>query len=77
MRSPLVLASFDDVAAASDPSRSTSAAVVFYGVIGLLLFAPLAFGSVEPWSIFVLEASSAILFAIWIVRQVKIGRAHV
>lgn len=70
MRSPLVLASFDDVAAASDPSRSTSAAVVFYGVIGLLLFAPLAFGSVEPWSIFVLEASSAILFAIWIVRQV-------
>jgi len=31
------------------------------GVFGLLLFGPLAFGAVEPWSIFLLEAGAAIL----------------
>jgi O-antigen ligase len=43
--------------------------VVFYGVFALLLFAPLAFGSVEPWSIFVLEAGAVLLLLLWIVRQ--------
>ena len=37
---------------AFDPSRSISAAVIFYGTMGLLLFGPLAFGAVEPWSIY-------------------------
>ncbi len=38
--------------------------VLLYGVFGLLLFGPLAFGAVEPWSIFVVEAGSAALFVI-------------
>jgi hypothetical protein len=66
----LVLASFDDAGMAFDPSRSISAAVIFYGTMGLLLFGPLAFGAVEPWSIYVLEAGAAILFAVWTVQQV-------
>src|SRR5215470_2031552 len=39
------------------------------GVFGLLFFAPLAFGATESWSIFVLEACTALLFALWVWRQ--------
>jgi O-antigen ligase len=42
---------------------------LMYGVFGLLMFGPLAFGAVEPWSIFVLEAGSAALFLFWIGKQ--------
>jgi O-antigen ligase len=42
---------------------------LFYGVFGLLLFGPLAFGAVEPWSIFVLEVGSTVLFLFWICKQ--------
>jgi len=51
--------------------RSTQAeSALLYGIFGLLLFGPLAFGAVEPWSIFVLEAGSAALFLLWIGKQV-------
>jgi O-antigen ligase len=53
------------------PSRSLLELVIFYGTFGLLLFGPLAFGSTEPWSIFVLQAGSACLFLLWVIRQVK------
>jgi O-antigen ligase len=39
---------------------------VFYGVFGLLLLGPLAFGGVEPWAIFSLEAGAGVLFIVWI-----------
>lgn len=55
------------------PFRSRLDPVLFFGVFGLLLFAPLAFGSVEPWSIFILEAGSAVLFLLWCIRQVQSG----
>jgi len=47
--------------------------VLLYGIFGLLLFGPLAFGAVEPWSIFFMEAASAALFLIWVARQVLEG----
>jgi len=54
--------------------RSTQVgAVLLYGIFGLLLFGPLAFGAVEPWSIFLLEAGSAALFLLWIGKQVLDG----
>ncbi|MGC2370847.1 MAG: O-antigen ligase family protein [Candidatus Sulfotelmatobacter sp.] len=43
---------------------------LLYGIFGLLLFGPLAFGAVEPWSIFVVELGSAVLFLFWISKQV-------
>lgn len=70
MRSPLVLTSFGDAIQSNMP-RSISSAVVFYGTMGLLLFAPLAFGAVEPWSIFVLQLGTAVLFAVWTVQQAR------
>jgi O-antigen ligase len=50
-------------------SRALPDAVLFYGIFGLLLFGPLAFGAVEPWAIFILEAGSALLFMLWAARQ--------
>ena len=35
------------------------------GVIVVLLFGPLAFGAVEPWAIFTIEASAALLLLFW------------
>jgi len=40
-------------------------AAVFLGVFTLLLFGPLAFGAVEPWAMFVLQAGSVLLFIAW------------
>src|ERR1700693_4398092 len=42
---------------------------LLYGIFGLLLFGPVAFGAVEPWSIFLMEAGSAALFLLWIGKQ--------
>jgi O-antigen ligase len=50
---------------------------LLYGTFGLLLFGPLAFGAVEPWSIFVIEAGSAVLFLLWVGRQVLEGELKV
>jgi O-antigen ligase len=46
-------------------------AAIFYGLLGSLLFGPLAFGAVEPWSIFILQSSAALLFILWIIRQAE------
>src|SRR5579863_6435668 len=43
--------------------------ILLYGTFGLLMFGPLAFGAVEPWSTFVLEAGSALLVLLWFARQ--------
>jgi O-antigen ligase len=50
---------------------------LLYGVFGLLLFGPAAFGAVEPWSIFVMEAGSAALFLLWIGQQVLAGQVKI
>src|SRR2546422_3969552 len=51
--------------------------IIFYGAFGLLLFGPVAFGATEPWSIFLLEAGSALLFLMWIIRQAQAGEVMV
>lgn len=43
--------------------------VLLYGIFGLLMFSPLAFGAVEPWSIFVVEAGAILLSALWLAQQ--------
>src|SRR5689334_25429432 len=44
-------------------------AIVLYGTFGLLMFGPLAFGSVEPWSIFVLQTGALILTILLLAKQ--------
>jgi O-antigen ligase len=50
---------------------------LLYGIFGLLLFGPVAFGAVEPWSIFLMEVGSAALFLLWIGKQVLEGEIKV
>jgi O-antigen ligase len=51
--------------------------VLLYGIFGLLWFGPLAFGAVEPWSIFFLEAGSAALFLLWTGKQILDGQIKI
>ena len=63
--------------AASEPklSRShsnqgvSSDSLLLAGIFAVLFFSPLAFGATESWSIFVLQASTSLLFALWAWRQ--------
>jgi O-antigen ligase len=50
---------------------------LLYGVFGLLLFGPLAFGEVERWSILLLETGCAALFLLWIGKQVLEGEIRI
>jgi len=49
------------------PSRLES--ILLYGTFSLLMFGPLAFGAVEWWSLFIMEAGPALLLLLWCVRQ--------
>ncbi|MCI0354664.1 MAG: O-antigen ligase family protein [Acidobacteria bacterium] len=51
--------------------------LIFWGIIGLLLFGPLAFGAVEAWSLFVVQAGAAVLLALWTLSQGMSGRLKV
>jgi hypothetical protein len=52
------------------------ALVVFYGTFGLLMFGPLAFGAVEPWSIFILETGAVMLTVLWLAKQCSTTRSR-
>ncbi len=69
MNIPLLAARRLDVGLGDMPPKDRLGSFVFFGVFALLLLGPLAFGAVEPWSIFLLEAGSALLFIFWVVEQ--------
>ena len=55
------------VAKASQPRLTNNALLM--GATAVLLLGPLAFGAVEPWSIFALEACAMLLLGVWASRQ--------
>jgi O-antigen ligase len=55
------------VAKASQPRLTNNALLL--GATAVLLLGPLAFGAVEPWSIFALEACAMLLLGVWASRQ--------
>ncbi len=55
------------VAKVSQPRLTNTALLA--DACAVLLLAPLAFGAVEPWSIFALEACAMLLLAAWASRQ--------
>jgi O-antigen ligase len=61
----------------AEQSSNLLDSVLFYGVVGLLLFGPLAFGAVETWSISVLQVGAGLLFAFWAVGQVAVGKLEI
>lgn len=52
-------------------------AILLYGTFGLLMFGPVAFGAVEPWSIFVLETVSVLLGLLWLAKQWISGKIDI
>jgi O-antigen ligase len=59
------------------PFGSALDRVIFYGVFGVLLFGPLAFGAVEVWSISIVEVGAGLLFLLWVTRQVAAGELEI
>jgi O-antigen ligase len=55
------------VAKVSQPRLTNN--TLLAGAWAVLLLGPLAFGAVEPWSIFALEACAAVLLAVWALHQ--------
>jgi O-antigen ligase len=43
--------------------------ILLYGPFALLMFGPLAFGSVEPWSMLLFELGSILLVLLWLAKQ--------
>ena len=58
------------LSAQSDP-------ILLYGTFGLLMFGPLAFGAVEPWSTFILEAGATVLTLFWLRKQSLDGELNI
>lgn len=71
MSAALALPELPETPIQPKPTRFGVNDVVLYGVAALILFCPLAFGAVEPWSIFILQAVSAILFIVWLYGQLR------
>ncbi len=55
------------------PTGKTVDRLIEAGVTGLLLFAPLPFGSVVPWAQAVIEGTVALLLALWVTRMLSGG----
>jgi O-antigen ligase len=51
--------------------------ILLYGTFGLLMFGPVAFGAVEPWSIFILEVGSTVLALLWLGKQWLDGEINI
>jgi O-antigen ligase len=77
LTSPVLTALIAEPVVVRQAYRSVLDPIIFYGLFGLLLFGPAAFGATEPWSIFLLEAGSAFLFLLWIIRQAQAGEVMV
>ncbi len=59
-----------------DTFSGTTRRIVAVGIAALVLFAPLAFGSVETWAILVLETAIFALGALWLAGRAVVGRGR-
>ncbi len=71
MTAPLPLPEPPLQAAEPKPAPLLRDSRILYCISALLMFCPLAFGAVEPWAVFILQASSAILLAGWILNRLR------
>ena len=68
----------NNIAEESRRARSARlASVLLYGTFGLLMFGPVAFGGVEPWSILVLETGAILLALVWLAKQYLDGEIRI
>lgn len=69
MTSPAVIAAQLPEVVSGRPRPAILDRVIFYGVFGLLLFGPVAFGAVDDWAILALELGTIMLFSLWAIKQ--------
>ncbi len=74
MRNAILTIDADETAAPAWRIARVLDGVVVWGLAILLMFAVLAFGAVQPWSVFVLESGAAVLFTMWAARQIVAGQ---
>jgi O-antigen ligase len=67
MTSPLPVPELPPAAGLPKPAFSRADDIVLAGCAALLMLGALAFGAVEPWSIFILESGAAALLLVWTV----------
>jgi|GEM_PF-695974 len=58
-----------------NPQTSRIDRIIFYGIILLLIFAPLAFGSVHVWAYSVIEVGVFLLMGLWFVDQLIFSKS--
>lgn len=77
MTAPLPLADLQEPSSRTRLHVLLTSEFELYALTALLLFAPLAFGAVEPWAILVLQSVSAVLAALWLFRQIRSGHVTI
>jgi O-antigen ligase len=77
MTSPLPLHELPVEPLVPASSCSPRSSRILFSVAGLLMFCPLAFGAVSPWSIFILQAASIVLLAVWAASQMRSSRVNI
>lgn len=71
MTAPLPLPDLPTQTAEPRPAHLPHDSRILFSLAALLMFCPLAFGAVEPWAIFILQAGSSVLFFIWALAQFR------
>ena len=77
MTSPLSLPDLEQPSARPRPYVLLNNQIELYGLVALLIFAPLAFGAYESWARSVVQLFSAALFCSWSIRQIYSGSVAV
>lgn len=77
MTSPVMVAPAREENALRSRRQAQSQPAILYGICGLLMFGPLAFGAVEPWAVFVLQSGAGLLFLFWATHSVTRGKLDV
>lgn len=62
---------------APDLARSPRRSRTLFIVAGLLMFCPLAFGAVDAWGHFILQAASTLLLVDWALDQMRSSRVNI
>lgn len=77
MTAPLPLPELPLGPIATAPARSSRSSRILFSVAALLLFCPLAFGAVDSWAIFILQAASTALLIYWALDQMRSSRIEI
>lgn len=77
MTSPVPLPELPESVTQPIPIHTPGDTQILYGITALLMFCVLAFGGRERWSLFILQAGAAVLFAAWLFSALRQPEVHI